>query len=266
MPVTPGARGDADQSAIAVVQAWHDALNAGNLDRLAAHMHDDVEFGGPRGSGRGAGLVRDWAERSGIRLEPEQWFARNGEVVVAQRARWLDPDTDELGPPDAIASVFQVRDKLIQRVVRFGSWEEALATVGSDGSEGGSSMPAVSSTSPGNATIAPEVINRNDLPYSGSSHELEGYLHGAAPVCLIFFDGVPGSGPKLHRHPYAEVFITLEGEATFTVGDATLDVTAGQIVVAPAGAPHKFVNPGAGPLRQIDIHCNDRFATEWLEE
>jgi mannose-6-phosphate isomerase-like protein (cupin superfamily) len=43
-------------------------------------------------------------------------------------------------------------------------------------------------------------------------------------------------------------------------------VTGGQIVVAPAGIPHKFINSGAGPLRQIDIHANDRFVTEWLED
>ena len=42
-------------------------------------------------------------------------------------------------------------------------------------------------------------------------------------------------------------------------------MTGGQIVVAPADIPHKFVNSGTGPLRQIDIHANDRFVTEWLE-
>ena len=46
----------------------------------------------------------------------------------------------------------------------------------------------------------------------------------------------------------------------------TIDVTGGKIVVALAGVPHKFVNSGSGPLRQIDIHANDRFITEWLEE
>jgi hypothetical protein len=56
------------------------------------------------------------------------------------------------------------------------------------------------------------------------------------------------------------------GRATFTVGEETIDVTGGQIVVAPAGVPHKFINPGTGPLRQIDIHANDRFVTVWLEE
>jgi mannose-6-phosphate isomerase-like protein (cupin superfamily) len=110
------------------------------------------------------------------------------------------------------------------------------------------------------------VVNNVDLPYVGNSHELEGYLHGEAPVCIILFDGPPGSGPKLHRHPYAEVFLVQEGSATFTVGEDTIDVTGGQIVIAPAGIPHKFVNSGTGPLRQIDIHANDRFVTEWLED
>jgi mannose-6-phosphate isomerase-like protein (cupin superfamily) len=109
------------------------------------------------------------------------------------------------------------------------------------------------------------VIDRDDLPYSGSSHELEGYLYGGAPASLIFFDGPPGSGPKLHRHPYAEIFVVQEGHATFTVGDATLEATAGQILIAPAGVPHKFVNSGNGRLRQLDIHANDSFVTEWLE-
>ena len=111
----------------------------------------------------------------------------------------------------------------------------------------------------------PAVIDKADLPYLGHSHELEGYLYGDAPVCIILFDGPLGSGPKLHRHPYAEVFLVQEGSATFTVGEETIDVTGGQIVIAPAGIPHKFVNSGTGPLRQIDIHADDRFVTEWLE-
>ena len=110
------------------------------------------------------------------------------------------------------------------------------------------------------------VINREDLPFAGLSYELEGYLYGEVRACLIFFDGPPGSGPKLHRHPYAEIFVVQDGQATFTVGDATIDTRAGQILIAPAGTPHKFVNSGSGRLRQLDIHTNDRFVTEWLED
>jgi mannose-6-phosphate isomerase-like protein (cupin superfamily) len=110
------------------------------------------------------------------------------------------------------------------------------------------------------------VIPKTALPLSASSHELEGYLHGEVPVCLIFFDGRPGSGPKLHRHPYAEVFIGLEEQATFTVGDQTFGLTAGQIAIAHPNQPHKFVNSSQGRLRQLDIHCNAKFITEWLED
>ena len=78
-------------------------------------------------------------------------------------------------------------------------------------------------------------------------------------------DAPPGSGPKLHRHPYEEVFIVQEGTATFTAGDETVEVKGGQVIVAPAGVAHKFVNSGEERLRQVDIHASERFVTEWLE-
>ena len=106
------------------------------------------------------------------------------------------------------------------------------------------------------------VVEREQLADS----ELEGHQFGGAHVCVIFVDLRPGGGPKLHRHPYEEVFIVLEGQARFTVGSDTLDARAGQVLVVQPGVPHKFINSGDGPLRQIDIHCNDRFVTEWLED
>ena len=102
------------------------------------------------------------------------------------------------------------------------------------------------------------VIDKDDLPYGGIAHRFEGYHHGDVDVSFFLVDSPPGGGAVLHTHPYEEVFVTLEGEATFTVGDATIEVGAGQIVVAPAGVPHKFVNSGSGPLRQVDIHPSGR--------
>jgi mannose-6-phosphate isomerase-like protein (cupin superfamily) len=43
-------------------------------------------------------------------------------------------------------------------------------------------------------------------------------------------------------------------------------VGAGQIVVAPAGVPHKFVNSGTGTLRQVDIHPSGRIRQENIPE
>jgi mannose-6-phosphate isomerase-like protein (cupin superfamily) len=107
------------------------------------------------------------------------------------------------------------------------------------------------------------VISRELLPFSRIAHELVGRDHGAG-VCLIFVDAPPGDGPSLHRHPYEEIFITQEGCCTFTVGDDEFEVGAGEIVIAPADVPHKFVNSGDGPLRQLDIHVSPEFQTEWL--
>ncbi len=104
----------------------------------------------------------------------------------------------------------------------------------------------------------PHIIGKEELPYGKIARWFEGYRYGDVDVSFFLVDSPPGGGPVLHTHPYEEIFVTLEGEATFTVGDATIEVSAGQIVVAPAGVPHKFVNSGSGPLRQVDIHPSGR--------
>jgi quercetin dioxygenase-like cupin family protein len=110
------------------------------------------------------------------------------------------------------------------------------------------------------------VIDMSDRARGGTSYGFEGHRHGGRGVSFIVVDAPPGGGPRLHRHPYEEVFIVQEGEVTFTVGDDTVQATGGQVVVAPAGAPHKFVNSGTGSLRQVDIHPTGRFETDWLED
>ena len=104
----------------------------------------------------------------------------------------------------------------------------------------------------------PHVLNKDELPSGGIAHWFEGYRYGDVNVSFFLIDSPPGGGPVLHTHPYDEIFVTLECEATFTVGDATIGVSAGQIVVAPAGVPHKFVNSGSGALKQVDIHTSGR--------
>ena len=110
------------------------------------------------------------------------------------------------------------------------------------------------------------VINKDELPHSETSYRFEGYRYGDANASFFLTDAPPGSGPRLHTHPYEEVFVLQEGKATFTVGGATIEATGGQIVVVPGGMPHKFVNSGTGRLRQISIHTSERMVTEWLEE
>ena len=83
----------------------------------------------------------------------------------------------------------------------------------------------------------------------------------------LIFNYVPGigGGPRLHKHPYAEIFIIRSGTGLFTVGDQEIEASAGQILVVPPDTPHKFTNLGPGPLETTDIHENGSFITEWLE-
>jgi mannose-6-phosphate isomerase-like protein (cupin superfamily) len=113
-------------------------------------------------------------------------------------------------------------------------------------------------------TAAVRVLPITDLPPTAYSRELVGADHGGAGACLIFVDAPPGGGPSLHRHPYDEIFVVQEGEATFVADGEERIVRGGEIVIVPAGVAHGFVNSGDGPLRQIDIHLNAEFDTEWL--
>ena len=100
--------------------------------------------------------------------------------------------------------------------------------------------------------------------YEGT-FRLEGADHGSS-VSGFFVRSRTGEGPVLHRHPYEEVFILEAGRATFTVGEETVELEPGQMLVAPANAPHKFVNSGEEPLRMTTIHPAPRIEQEDLEE
>jgi mannose-6-phosphate isomerase-like protein (cupin superfamily) len=109
-----------------------------------------------------------------------------------------------------------------------------------------------------------EVARREDLPWSEIAHEFVGEDHGDIAITFLLVDAEPGRGPRLHKHPYDEILIVLEGRARLDDGTETREVGAGDIVVIPAEQPHAFVNVGDGPLRQVDIHASPRFDTEWL--
>jgi quercetin dioxygenase-like cupin family protein len=107
------------------------------------------------------------------------------------------------------------------------------------------------------------VVRIESLPDSGNSYRFDGSAYDA-PVSFFLLHTKPGEGPGLHRHPYAETFIVQDGEATFTVGEETIEARAGDIVVAPANMPHAFVSSGSTVLRSVNIHPASEMETEWL--
>jgi mannose-6-phosphate isomerase-like protein (cupin superfamily) len=113
--------------------------------------------------------------------------------------------------------------------------------------------------------VAISVLDASELPKDVISRDFVGEDHGGVGACVLFVDAKPGDGPRLHRHPYAEILIVLEGVSTFTDGATTIEVGPGHIALVDANQAHGFVNRGRSTLRQIDIHLSPRFITEWLE-
>jgi mannose-6-phosphate isomerase-like protein (cupin superfamily) len=107
-------------------------------------------------------------------------------------------------------------------------------------------------------------IHSNQLPGGDSSREFEGKDYGAG-LTLILVNVETGQGPSLHRHPYEEIFVIHAGTGSFVVGEAVVQGSAGDIVIAPAGTAHRFTNSGSDRLQLTAIHHNANFVTEWLE-
>jgi len=115
------------------------------------------------------------------------------------------------------------------------------------------------------STITPTIVPAADLVVgTGRLRRFIGAEHGAG-VSYFLVDNEPGQGPDIHRHPYPETWVLLEGEARITIDGATLHALTGDTATAPAGAWHGFKNSGAGRLRVLCIHASDRIIQEWQD-
>ncbi len=114
-----------------VVDEWHRRLNGRDLDGLMELIAARAEMAGPQGGGQGGPAdVREWVERSDIRLEPQQTYACGDAVVVEQVARWPDSNGGGLTEPETVFTAFQVTDGQITRLLRFGELTPALEVSG----------------------------------------------------------------------------------------------------------------------------------------
>ena len=89
-------------------------------------------------------------------------------------------------------------------------------------------------------------------PISGE-HLLEGHTVGLSNLSLVLGETPPGQGTRLHRHTCEEVIVVHSGRGMFTVGDTTVEVCPGEVVIIPAGAPHRFVNHTHETLIHTDV-------------
>jgi quercetin dioxygenase-like cupin family protein len=68
------------------------------------------------------------------------------------------------------------------------------------------------------------------------------------------FTQLPGRGNRLHLHPHHdETKYILEGEVEIRMGERVVTAGPGTFVFIPRGIPHSHRNPGASPVRLLDI-------------
>jgi mannose-6-phosphate isomerase-like protein (cupin superfamily) len=64
------------------------------------------------------------------------------------------------------------------------------------------------------------------------------------------------SGPKGNEQPKSEqVLFVVEGEVLAEIGEEKSTLRKGDVVIVPAGAPHRFVNHSASPALTLNVYA-----------
>ncbi len=87
--------------------------------------------------------------------------------------------------------------------------------------------------------------------------ELEGRYYGWDNATVQVTETGPGYGPPMHMHPVEEIFILVEGEVAFTVGDKVHDMKAPAIVRVPPHTPHNVTTLGPGRNKMVDFFSSN---------
>jgi quercetin dioxygenase-like cupin family protein len=72
--------------------------------------------------------------------------------------------------------------------------------------------------------------------------------NGATQLCLFEQWCEPSHGAPTHLHAVEEVLQVIAGQADVWIDDSHATLTAGQLIVVPAGRKHGFSNNGAATL------------------
>ena len=123
-------------TSLRVAHAWQDAANAQDIPRLLELSAPDIEIIGPRGSGFGHQLLKEWLARAGLTLTTQRAFERGQMAALEQSGVWRDLATGEVTGERTLASTFRVNDqRQVAAFARYDSLAEALASAGLDASD-----------------------------------------------------------------------------------------------------------------------------------
>ena len=113
-------------TSLRIAVEWVDAANERRIEDVVRLSSRDVEVVGPRGSARGADILRDWVARAGVTLQTLRRFAKNEHVVLEQQGTWQSSENGGAPSTALKATHFTVNDGRVSRIARFDSLSAAL--------------------------------------------------------------------------------------------------------------------------------------------
>jgi quercetin dioxygenase-like cupin family protein len=121
--------------------------------------------------------------------------------------------------------------------------------------------PEAAGPVPETAVVGPPLGGRQDLgpatPLAPGSGRINVLLRGeesGGRISLMDNRVPPGRpGPPLHRHDFDELFVVLDGELTFRLGEERIARRAGEVAFAPRGVDHTFANLADAEARTLIV-------------
>jgi mannose-6-phosphate isomerase-like protein (cupin superfamily) len=114
----------------------------------------------------------------------------------------------------------------------------------------------------------PRVVTAalSDLLVSPTAALFEGHPRAGVDSSVFVTRTPPGRAVELHVHPYAEVFLLLEGRGRWTVGEEVFELEPEQMLVVPPDTRHGFRNTGETPLLVVSVHERGTVRQTWFDE
>lgn len=116
--------------ALVVVEAWNDAVNRQDAERLTELSDPNIEVIGPRGVGYGHLRLREWLARAGLSLTTLRAFAGGNLVVLAQHGIWRSVESGDITGEHDLATYYSVAAGRVLRFARYDTLAEAFAATG----------------------------------------------------------------------------------------------------------------------------------------
>jgi quercetin dioxygenase-like cupin family protein len=115
--------------------------------------------------------------------------------------------------------------------------------------------PEPAGTVPETTVVGPPIAGRATRRIEPVTSGVNVHVRGEASerrIAVMENIGGPGrQGPPLHHHAFDELFLVLDGELTFQLGDQRLVRGRGDFAFAPRGVPHTFANLSGAPSHTL---------------